>query len=420
MSSYVSPFTGTVVQQTDVTYYELNFSEDVQLYWPLVVNPTQVPAARIMDCVAFEANLTVTLPDAVQGSNGTDIFMRNFGAETFEVNDFAGDLIVEINPGEVKYLYLSDNSTSAGVWQNIEFGAGTSSADASALAGPGLSALAGRLAVTELVVDIDTPQTFAEADRALTYVWTGGNNTVTLPTAASLSPGWFMAFRNGGTGTLRIAAQGLSRINGASSITANPGNSGYIVFQVETGNFFTIGVSTPANVTLSSASYDVDAIAGSTFSLVSFAPIIQTYVALAGTRTTDLNVILPGTTQLYVILNNTGTSAYDLTFQVSGSSQPPIVIANGVAATILSDGNFLYPLTQVAVNNFYAQDGSETDPSFTFSNDTSTGLYLAAAGVLGITANGIEMINVDNSNTLNPQISTPAQFNAKLIAGGTF
>ena len=42
--SYVSPFTGDVVQQTDVTYFELNFSEDVQLFWPLVVNPTQVPA----------------------------------------------------------------------------------------------------------------------------------------------------------------------------------------------------------------------------------------------------------------------------------------------------------------------------------------------------------------------------------------
>lgn len=420
MSSYVSPFTGTVVQQTDVTYYELNFSEDVQLYWPQVVNPTQVPAARIMDCVAYVPDLVVTLPDATQGSNGTDIFMRNFGAETFSVKDFAGNLIITIDPGDVKYLYLSDNSTAAGVWQNITFGAGSSSADAATLAGPGLSALAGKLAVTELVNTISTPQTFAEADRAITYIWTGGNNTVTLPDAASLSPGWFMAFRNSGTGTLHIAAQGLSQINGAASITANPGNSGYIVFQVETGNFYTIGVSTPANVTLSSASYDVDAIVGSTLSLVSFAPIIQTYVALSGVRTTDLNVVLPGTTQLYVILNNTGTSAYDLTFQVSGSPQPPIVVANGVAATILSDGNYLYPLTQVAVNSFYAQDGSATDPSYTFANDTGTGLFLAATGILGVSANGVEMLNIDNSNILDPQISTPAQFNAKLIAGGTF
>jgi hypothetical protein len=47
-------------------------------------------------------------------------------------------------------------------------------------------------------------------------------------------------------------------------------------------------------------------------------------------------------------------------------------------------------------------------------------MYLVGSGILGITTNGIEMINIDNTNTADPQISTPATFNAGLIGGGTF
>jgi hypothetical protein len=219
---------------------------------------------------------------------------------------------------------------------------------------------------------------------------------------------------------LAITPPAGSQINNAGSLTAAPGNSGYVIFKQDTGNFFTVGVSLPSNVTLSSANYDVDSIPGPTFSLVSFAPTIQTYVALSGTRTTDLNVLLPGTTQLYVVLNSTGTATYDLTFQITGSSQVPVIIPNGTAATILCDGNIIYVLTQVAVNNFYAQNGSAGAPPFTFVNDITTGMYLPNIGILGFSANGIEMLNIDNTNTSAPVISTPAEFDAKLIAGGTF
>ena len=137
MPIYTSPFTGTVVQPTDVSYYELNFSANVQLYWPAVVNPQQVPAARIIDCTPSTSNLVVSLPEANQGTTGADILIRNFGGVAFTVEDFAGTGSVAIPAGVSKYFYLSDNSTSAGVWQNVTFGAGTSSADAASLAGAG-------------------------------------------------------------------------------------------------------------------------------------------------------------------------------------------------------------------------------------------------------------------------------------------
>lgn len=420
MPIYTSPFTGTVVQPTDVSYYELNFSANVQLYWPAVVNPQQVPAARIIDCTPSTSGLVISLPQADQGALGTDILIRNFGVDTFTVEDFDGIGSVSIAPGVSKYFYLSDNSTPAGVWQNVTFGAGTSSADAASLAGEGLVALSGKLNVNQNVVEISTPPTLNNASRANVYSWISGNNTITLPTANSLTAGWFIAFRNNGTGSITFAPQGASTINDGSTLVVNPGDSGFIIFQQTTSNFFTVGLALPTNVTFTSSTYDVDSIVGNTLSLVSFAPIIQTYVALSGTRSVDLDVTLPATTQLYVLTNNTGQSAYNVTFQVSGSLQTPVSISDGTIALVLSDGNFLYVISQTSSTTFLAINGTAAAPPFSFLTDTNTGMYLAGTNILGFSANSIQMLELDNTNILSPQINTPATFNAGLITGGLF
>lgn len=420
MPTFTSPFTGTVVQPTDVSYYALNFSTNQELYWAAVVNPTQVPAARIMDCVASTTGLTVVLPQGDQGSVGTDILIRNKGASDFVITAFGGTQSVTMAVGTSRYFYLSDNSTEAGVWQNVQFGTGTSAADAASLQGAGLTTLAGKLAVTGNIVEVSSSPTLLDSSRAATYVWTGGNTTFTLPTALALSGGWFIGFRNNGSGTLNITGQGTSLINGSASIAVNPGESGYLVFQETTGNFFTIGLNVQSNVTFTSATYDVDAIPGTTLSLVSYAPIIQTYVGLSGTRAVDLDVTLPAITQLYVLANSTGQSGYNITFQVSGSSQTPIVLTTGQTALVLSDGNFLYVLTQTTTGVYLANDGSAGAPSFSFVSDNTTGMYLNGTSVLGLSANGTQILNLDGSNTLDLQISTTATFNAGLISGGIF
>lgn len=421
MPTYVSPFTGDVVQQTDVTYYALNFSTNQTLHWPATVNPPEVPAARIMDCTPSTSGLSISLPPGGQGSVGTDILFRNFGSVSFVVVDFSGDSSVIVAPGVSIYFYLSDNSTEDGTWQNVTFGAGTSSADAASLQGAGLTTLAGELAVTQDPVTISSTPTITDADRAETLVWTGGNGTFTLPAVAGLSAGWWIGFRNNGTGALTIVGTGSSQINNQPNITVNPGESGLLMYQLTTGNFFTVGLATPSNVTFTSATYDVDAVSGSTFSLVSNAPIIQTYVALSGTRTTDLNVLLPATTQLYILVNDTGAAPYNVTFQISGSSQAPIPLGPGTVATVLSDGNFLYVLSQNTTSFYYAADGSAAVPSFSFINDTATGMYLNSVNILGLTVNGSDMMLLDNTTPGSETITTPAEFTAEGgIKGGTF
>lgn len=421
MPTYVSPFTGDVVQQTDVTYYALAFSTNQSLHWPATVNPPEVPAARIMDCTPSTSGLSISLPPGGQGSVGTDILFRNFGAVSFVVVDFSGDSSVIVAPGESKYFYLSDNSTEDGTWQNVTFGTGTSSADASTLQGAGLITLAGKLAVTQTPITVSSSFSFTDDDRADTFVWTGGNGTLTIPAVASLTAGWWVNFRNNGTGALTIIGTGASQINNQPNITVNPGESGLLMYQLTTGNFFTVGLATPSNVTFTSATYDVDAVSGSTFSLVSNAPIIQTYVALSGTRTTDLNVLLPATTQLYILVNDTGAAPYNVTFQISGSSQTPIPLGPGTVATVLSDGNFLYVLSQNTTSFYYAADGSAAVPSFSFISDTATGVYLDAANILGLSANGSNIMLLDGTTPGAEVITTPAEFIAlNGIKGGTF
>lgn len=420
MPIFTSPFTGTVVQPTDVSYYALSFSVNTQLFWPAVVNGEQDPAARIIDCVASVANLTVLLPDATQGALGTDILIRNLGANNFVVTDADGTQSVSIAVGMSRYFYLTDNSTLGGIWANLEFGAGTSFADAATLQGAGLTTVSGKLATTQNIVNVSTTPNITDANRASTYVWGGGAGTLTLPAVATLSSGWYIGFRNNGTGSLTIAPQGGTLINTLSTIVANPGDSGYIVYDSNNSVYVTVGLTAPANITFTSATYDVDSIPGNTFDLVLFAPIIQNYIAQTGTRTTTLEVTLPATTQLYVLNNATGNAGYNIEFVVEGSLSPPLVVTTGNIATVLSDSQNLFLLTSSASNIFYAVDGVEAAPSYSFLNDTATGMYLPGVNILGFSANGVEIIDINNTNTLDPIVTVSATVNAQLISGGTF
>lgn len=417
---YTSPFTGTVVTPTDVSYYPLSFSSNQTLYWPSTVNGQQVPAARIIDCVASSSGLSIALPAGNQGTVGADILFRNLGGQAFTVTDVNGGASFTVPVGISKYVYLTDNTTEAGTWNNVTFAAGTSVADAASLQGAGLTTVSGKLATTQNIVNITATPTVNDASRASTFVWSGGVGTFNLPSTFGLSSGWFVGFRNAGTGTLTIAASSPALIDGVASIGVNPGDSGFIFYDISTLSFVTVGLTAPATTAFTAETFDVDAIVGNTLNLTSYAAIIQTYIAQSGTRTQTLAVTLPAITQIYVLVNNTGAVGYNITFQVTGSSQPPLTLATGAVATVLSDGQNLYALTQASSGLFYAADGSAAAPSFSFNNDTTTGLYLAGTGVLGITANGVELIDVDGSNLLQPLVTVNATLNAELISGGTF
>ena len=420
MSTFTSPFTGDVVQPTDVSYYALSFNTNTQLVWPAVVNGQQVPASRIMDCVATLGNLNILLPDATQGALGTDILIRNLGLNDFVVTDANGEQSVIVAVGKSRYFYLTDNTSLGGTWANVEFAAGTSYADAATLQGAGLTTISGKLATTQNIVNVSTTPVINDASRAATFVWNSGAGAFVLPAISTLSTGWYIGFRNAGTGSLTITPQGSTQINGQSSIVANPGDSGFIIYDFNASTFITVGLTAAANVTFTSATYDVDSIPGNDFNLVTYAPIIQNYIAQTGSRTETLTVTLPATTQIYILINATGHSDYNIEFVVENSLSPALVVATGNIATVLCDGQNLYLLTSSASNIFYAIDGIASAPSFSFITDATTGMYLPGLNILGLSANGVEMIDINNTDTLNPLVTVNAALNAQLISGGTF
>ena len=149
--SFTSPFTGDVIQPTNVSYASYTVGTDLVLTWPVGSNGISNVAARVMEITATTSGLSVIMPPANQVSVGQDALIRNLGSNTFTIKDNAGGTIIALVGGQAEYIYVTNNSSVAGTWGIIAFGTGTSSADASTLAGLGLMAISTTLNQTHPV-----------------------------------------------------------------------------------------------------------------------------------------------------------------------------------------------------------------------------------------------------------------------------
>ena len=237
--SFTSPFTGDVIQPTDVSYLNLSLTTNTNLLWPVSSNTTGVYAARIMDVTPSTTGLGLYMPPANQTSLGTDAFIRNLGSSTFTVYDNSGGTIVAITAGQTKYIYLTANTTVGGTWANIAMGVGTSAPDATTLAGYGLEALSNTLNQTHPAASFTTGYTFLASDRAQTKVWSGGVGVATLPLASTLGNNWFFLFKNNGSGTMTISTSGSDTLDTNTNKTYQPNESSFIV--CDGTQFVTVG-----------------------------------------------------------------------------------------------------------------------------------------------------------------------------------
>lgn len=384
--SYNSPFTGTVIQPTDVSYRAVTLSANTQLQWPINGNATNDYAARIMQVTATSAGLALWMPPANQTSVGNDALIRNVGSNSFTVKDYAGtNTIITIAPGETKYIYITANPDEQGSWGNIAFGVGSSSADAATLAGYGLLAVTTTLNQSHPVTTFSTNSTADSTYRAQTYVWTGGAGTLTMDNAVTLGNNWFVMVRNGGTGALTVAATGGQQINGSSSIVMQPGDSAIIVCGGSA--FYTVGLgkSTQFNFTqltkaVMSGSYTLTAVEASN--------VIQKYT---GTLSGNVTIVVPQTVQVYYIVNDTvgGVSNYTVTI-TTGVGNSATITAGNQAILICDSVNLLNANTVLAgISTVSLNDGSVGSPSLRFASETSTGIYRAVSGEFNIAILGV-------------------------------
>ena len=409
--SYVSPFTGDVIQPTDVSYRSVTLSANTQLNWPSNSTTNSDYAARIMQVTASSGSLSMYMPPANQASVGNDALIRNIGANTFTVKDYGGtNTIVSVAAGESKYIYITTNANEQGTWGVIAFGTGTSSADAATLAGYGLVASGATLNQSHPSAAITSGSTFADTDRAQTRVWSSGSGTATLPAAATLGNNWFTLFKNNGTGSFTISCSGSELIDGNSTKTFNPTESAFIVC---TGTaYVTVGYGVSNQFAFTALTKSVT---GGSVLLTNneAANNIQEYV---GSLVSNVTVTFPAVVNLYVISNQTTDNGYSLT--VTTGLGYTATIPPGQQATLICDGtNFLNAnTTQAGASTVSLLDGTVGTPSLNFAAETGTGLYRPAAGELGISVLGTKRVGVTATGVT---VTGSGTFTTG-IAGGTF
>ena len=408
--SYNSPFTGNVIQPTDVSYSRITLTTDLQLEWPINGTTTDDAAARIMEVSTASSANELWMPPANQSSVGNDALIRNVGAVTLLVKDYTGaNTIVSIAAGEAQYIYITTNATTAGTWGIIAYGIGSSGADAATLAGYGLLAIGQTLNQSQPVTTFSSNYTALATDRSNTYVWTGGAGTLTMTLATTLANNWFMFVRNSGTGALTVTGTSGDLINGSASIALQPTDSCILVCSGT--QFYTVGLGKSTQFAFTQLS---KAVLSGTYTLTASeaSNVIQKYT---GALTGNVTIIIPSTVQVYYILNET-TNAFTVT--ISTGSGATAVLTTGTQATLVCDSVNLFNANTILAgsSSISLVNGSVGAPSLNFASETTTGIYRAASGEFNTAILGVLRSTVSASGLA---IVGTGTFSGGVL-GGTF
>lgn len=409
MTTYYNPFTGQTVSPSSVSYESLSLTANLELQWPINGNDS-TPASSIIDVTATSSGTPtgwlLELPPATQVSTGQSLIVRNVGANTFTVTDNGGNTIISVPSGIADFIFLIDNTTVNGIWASVVFGAGTSSANASALAGFGLTPIGLTLNQAYNVTNYYSNTAFTALNRAQFNVWEGGVGTFTLPSAVGVGNNWFTIIRNNGTGVLTLTPVGTDTIDGninmqlqltESVVIVSNGANGFNTYAYGRSNAFAF-TQLAQNVTGGTL----------TLSAAQGANIIQEYT---GTLTSNQVVVLPSTVQLYSLQNST-SGAFTLTFRTAGLGST-VTVGQGQTALVVCDGTNVYSTTTNTSSSFTSATlapGSVGAPSLNFQGNTNTGLYLPASNQIGFAINGVNGMTLSSTGLVITQG----------ISGGTF
>lgn len=330
MTVYTNVFGGATIYPSNVSYFEATLTADIVLSWPLETTSNTNIAASIVEITPSAAGFSVFLPSAALASTGQTILFNNVGSHTFTVKDATGNTICAPTSGQLWQVYVTDNTTAAGVWQAFQYGASVSTANAASLAGYGLKAISTTLNQSVPVTTFNANYTTGAADRAGALVWTGGGGTLTLPLAASVGSDWFISVINQGSGTLAIVPSGSELIDGLTFKNIAPQESCTII--CDGTQYYSLGFGQSATFAFDYTVIDVSGTGNYTLSTAEQNRISYKFT---GTLTGNRNIIVPATVQQYWVDNST-SGAY--TFTVKTLAGSGFVVAAGSRAILYCDG----------------------------------------------------------------------------------
>jgi len=385
--TYTNPFTGQAVSPSAVSYESLSISTNTTLQWSITGNNQNQVTANIIEVTATTTGLSLAMPPATQVSVGQAMIIRNIGSNTFTVTDNSGNSIVSIASGIAQYIYVTTNTTTAGTWATVTFGAGTSSANASSLAGYGLTAIGTTLNQSYGVTAYYSSATIPTTVRAQLITWSGGAGTLTLPASGTAGANWFFMVKNIGTGIVTLQPSGTDTIDGNSYQQLQLTESIVLVCNGSGWNSFGYGRSNSFAYTELALS-----VTGGTTTLTS-AQAANTIQIYTGTLTSNQILIVPQTVQLYTITNNT-TGSYTFTVKTSASGGATVTVNQSTSLVLICDGTNVYNAASGSastITSLTLGNGSLSVPSLKFSGDLNTGLYLPTSSNLGVVVNNTQI-----------------------------
>ena len=395
--SYINPYTGQTINPSQVGYEKLTIAVDTQLDWPINGNVSDV-VANIIEVSATTTGLKLYMPPATSVSDGQSALIRNVGTNSFTVVKSDGSTISPIASGVAEYVYVTNNTTDAGLWSAITFGTGTSAANAADLAGYGLTASGLTLNQSYNVSMLYSNYSLLSSDRASFQVWESGAGSLTMPSSNAVGNNWFVMIRNNGMGILNVYPVGTDTIDGNSYAQLQINESFVICSNGNGWNTFGYGQSAQFFFTQLSKVVTGGTV---TLSAAEASNIIQEYT---GTLTSNCIVILPPTVQIYSLQNKT-TGAYSLTFKTTAVGASVATVPQGQTNLVICDGTNVYN-TQASVGGgsspVILPNGSAAAPSLNFLGDSTTGLYLQGSAQLGFAVGGANGATLTSTGLLVP------------------
>ena len=397
MTTYTDTFGGANIYPSEISYSAISLAADVILSWPEETSATTNLATRIIDVSGDADDWVLFMPDANKAGTGQTVLFTNVGAKRVIVSKSTGAQIVSIDAGELWQVYITDNTTAAGTWQALQYGASASSADASSLAGTGIIAIGSLLSQSVPITSFNASYAAGATDRAKMFVWGGAGGTFTLPVATTAGNNWFCYLKNAGTGAITADPSGSPTIDGAATLAFQPGESAIIV--TDGTNYYTIGFGQSATFAFD---YTVIAVAGTGNYTLSGTELNRIAYKFTGILTGVRDIIVPATVQQYWI-NNATTGAHAFTVRTSAGTG--IVIATNARAILYCDGSDVVS----------ADTSSLSVPLSIVQGGTASTTASGARVNLGGTSVGIALFTA-----VDTAAAWTALANSPLITGGTF
>jgi len=360
--AYTNVFGNTTLPPAEYGYVALTLTGNLTVVWPYNTDTTTDALAKIVNISCASGN-ALTLPDATLVSTGEDFLLRNVGANTLTVKSSSGATITTILAGAASYFYLTDNSTSAGVFGVIAFGVGTSTVDAGSLVGAGIKAVGATLNQSHPVVSSNIGITLDSTHRAKTVVFTGGADTIDLTSAITLGDDYFVLVRNNGTGTLTVDPASSELIDGQSNLLVQPSES--LILVTDGTEWFSIGQGRSVLYQFTQLVKDVSA--AGTFTLTA-SEASNKLLTFTGNPAGAVTIIVPAVVTVYYIYSNISTNQSVTVKTLAGTGT---AVTQGTRVIAICDGTNVLSAQSATPNaNVSLEDGSAASPSLFFATST--------------------------------------------------